>query len=181
MPRTAVSTSPWPSAGCGRSTRCGRRAGTCLERCCACAGWRSSCFRPAPCDRRFAVARFASFREFYPFYLAEHANRTSRRLHFIGSCGVLLLVAVAIGSLDARWLLAALLCGYGFAWVGHFFFEKNRPATFRHPFYSFAGAWVMFSDILSGRIPFWVAPDKRSCRGSTRIARTRQTAWFEWT
>ncbi|MDH7453629.1 DUF962 domain-containing protein [Luteimonas composti] len=100
------------------------------------------------------MRRFASFREFYPFYLDEHANRTSRRLHFIGSCGALALVAVAIATRNAWWLLAALVCGYAFAWVGHFFFEKNRPATFRHPFYSFAGDWVMFKDILTGRIRF---------------------------
>ncbi len=99
------------------------------------------------------MRRFASFREFYPFYLGEHANRTSRRLHFVGSCGVLLLVGVALVSARPLWLLAALFCGYGFAWIGHFFFEKNRPATFRHPFYSFAGDWVMFRDILLGRIP----------------------------
>jgi hypothetical protein len=98
------------------------------------------------------MRRFASFREFYPFYLGEHANRTSRRLHFVGSCGVLLLVGVALVSARPLWLLAALLCGYGFAWIGHFFFEKNRPATFRHPLYSFVGDWVMFADILRGRI-----------------------------
>ena len=96
--------------------------------------------------------RFASFREFYPFYLGEHANRTSRRLHFIGTCGVLVLVLVAIAQRNPWWLLGALLCGYGFAWVGHFFFEKNRPATFRHPIYSFMGDWMMFKDILTGRI-----------------------------
>ena len=100
------------------------------------------------------MRRFASFREFYPFYLSEHANRISRRLHFIGSCGVLLLVALAIVRGNAWWLLAALLCGYGFAWVGHFFFEKNRPATFKHPLYSFIGDWMMFKDILRGKIPF---------------------------
>ncbi len=100
------------------------------------------------------MRRFASFREFYPFYLSEHANRTSRRLHFIGSCGVLALVATAFVRQQGGWLLGALFCGYGFAWVGHFFFEKNRPATFKHPFYSFAGDWVMFKDILIGRIPF---------------------------
>jgi hypothetical protein len=98
------------------------------------------------------MREFASFRDFYPFYLAEHGNRTSRRLHFIGSCGVLLLVATAIARRDACWLLAALACGYGFAWIGHFFFEKNRPATFRHPFYSLAGDWMMFADILRGRV-----------------------------
>jgi len=98
------------------------------------------------------MKRFNSFREFYPFYLGEHANRTSRRLHFIGSCGVIALLLVALAQGDARWLLAALACGYGFAWVGHFFFEKNRPATFKHPLYSFAGDWVMFVDILRGRV-----------------------------
>lgn len=100
------------------------------------------------------MPRFASFRAFYPFYLSEHANRSSRRLHFIGSCGVLALVAVAMVRGNAWWLLAALVCGYGFAWVGHLCFEKNRPATFRHPIYSFMGDWVMFKDILTGRIRF---------------------------
>ena len=100
------------------------------------------------------MKRFASFREFYPFYLGEHRNRTSRRLHFIGSCGVIVLAVTALVQRDARWLLAALACGYGFAWVGHFFFEKNRPATFRHPLYSFVGDWAMFRDIILRRIPF---------------------------
>jgi hypothetical protein len=98
------------------------------------------------------MSRFASFREFYPFYLQEHSNVVSRRLHFIGSCGVLVLLGMALATGDASWVLGALLCGYGFAWVGHFFFEKNRPATFRHPLYSFAGDWVMFKDILIGRV-----------------------------
>ena len=100
------------------------------------------------------MRRFASFREFYPFYLSEHSNRTSRRLHFAGSVGVLLLVALAIADRNGWWVLAALACGYGFAWIGHFCFEHNRPATFRHPFYSFVGDWVMFGDILRGRIRF---------------------------
>ncbi|MBN7138535.1 hypothetical protein A7A76_05320 [Lysobacter enzymogenes] len=98
--------------------------------------------------------RFRNFREFYPFYLSEHSNRTSRRLHFVGSCGVLALLALAIAQGRPWLLLAALVCGYGFAWVGHFFFEKNRPATFKHPLYSFAGDWVMFKDILTGKIRF---------------------------
>ncbi len=98
------------------------------------------------------MSRFSSFRQFYPYYLSEHSNHISRRLHFIGSCCVLVCVALALWNGQGRWLWLALLCGYGFAWIGHFFFEKNRPATFRHPFYSFAGDWVMFVDILRGRV-----------------------------
>ena len=100
------------------------------------------------------MPRFSSFREFYPFYLSEHADRTSRRLHFIGSCGALACLAAAGVRGSGGWLLAALACGYGFAWVGHYVFEKNRPATFRHPLYSFLGDWVMFRDVLLRRIPF---------------------------
>ena len=98
------------------------------------------------------MRRFASFREFYPFYLSEHRHPVSRRLHFFGSWGVLALLGAAAWTRSGWLLLAALVCGYGFAWVGHFFFEKNRPATFRHPFYSLAGDWVMFADVLRGRV-----------------------------
>ena len=95
---------------------------------------------------------FASFREFYPFYLSEHSDRTCRRLHFIGSTLVLLVAVAAVATQHWWWLLALPLLGYGFAWVGHFFFEHNRPATFTHPLYSFAGDWVMWSQMLIGRI-----------------------------
>lgn len=98
------------------------------------------------------MSRFDSFRAFYVFYLGEHSNRVSRRLHFIGSCGVLALVAATIATRNGWWALGALFCGYGFAWIGHFFFEKNRPATFKYPIYSFMGDWVMFKDILIGRV-----------------------------
>jgi hypothetical protein len=97
---------------------------------------------------------FASFREFYPFYLGEHSDRRNRRLHFVGSTLVLGCVARLAWTGEPLWLLVSLLCGYGFAWFGHFVFEKNKPATFKHPFYSFAGDWKMYVQILSGRIPF---------------------------
>jgi hypothetical protein len=103
-------------------------------------------------DRRMETRRFTAFRDFYPFYLTEHSNRTSRRLHFVGTAGVLAFVAFALVTRDARWLIGAPLCGYGFAWLGHFMFEKNRPATFRHPLYSLIGDWVMFFDVLRGRV-----------------------------
>jgi hypothetical protein len=96
--------------------------------------------------------RYASFREFYPFYLSEHADPTCRRLHFIGS--TLVLVVLIAACVSQRWALLWLLplLGYGFAWVGHFFFERNRPATFSYPLYSFAGDWVMYWQVLSGRL-----------------------------
>jgi len=95
---------------------------------------------------------YSTFREFYPFYLSEHRNRTCRRLHFLGSSLGLVCLAAAIVSGSFWFVLLGLLFGYAFAWTGHFFFEKNRPATFSHPLYSLAGDWVMFRDILAGRI-----------------------------
>ncbi len=97
---------------------------------------------------------FASFRAFYPYYLSEHRNATCRRLHFAGSAIVLALVAASLAT--GRWwmLLLVPVAGYGFAWVGHFGFEKNRPATFKHPAYSLMGDWVMFWQLLTGKIPF---------------------------
>ena len=100
------------------------------------------------------IKKFNSFAEFYPYYLSEHGNSTCRRLHFIGTTLVIGILAYAIGRGSLVLLLALPLAGYSFAWIGHFFFEKNRPATFKHPFYSFAGDWVMFKDILTGKILF---------------------------
>jgi len=99
-----------------------------------------------------AGTAYGSFSEFYPFYLSQHADRTCRRLHFVGTSLGLAAVLHAFATLNFWWLLAGLVAGYAFAWVGHFFFEKNRPATFTHPVYSFLGDWVMWRDILAGKI-----------------------------
>lgn len=96
--------------------------------------------------------QFESFREFYPYYLSEHSNVNCRRLHFAGSTLALVCLMAAVITLNPWWILAGLVAGYGFAWVGHFGFEKNMPATFKHPLYSFAGDWVMYVDILRGRV-----------------------------
>jgi hypothetical protein len=98
--------------------------------------------------------RFARFADFYRFYLSEHRHPVSRRLHFVGTMVVLTIPLVAVAT-RAPWLLGAMpIAGYGFAWIGHFFFERNRPATFAHPFYSLAADFVLFRDILVGRIRF---------------------------
>ncbi len=96
--------------------------------------------------------QFLSFAEFYPFYLSEHANVTCRRLHFVGSLCVLAILAAALATGRPLWLLAMPVAGYGFAWIGHFVFEKNKPASFKHPLYSFMGDWVMFFQLLTGKI-----------------------------
>ncbi|MFK7885831.1 MAG: Mpo1-like protein [Gammaproteobacteria bacterium] len=97
--------------------------------------------------------RIATFTDFYPFYLEQHQNRISRRLHVMGTALVIGIVVWALwsGRWSALWL--APLCGYGFAWVGHFFFENNRPATFQYPIYSLMGDFKLFFDCLSGRQP----------------------------
>ncbi len=100
----------------------------------------------------FMGARFGSFREFYPYYLGEHADRRCRRLHFIGTSLAVLQWLAALATREPWLLLSGLVTGYGFAWVGHFFFEKNRPATFTHPLYSLIGDFAMARDILAGRI-----------------------------
>lgn len=97
---------------------------------------------------------YTSFKEFYPYYLSEHSDPTCRRFHFVGSALVLITLGYILLTGTWLWLLALPVLGYGFAWIGHFFFEKNRPATFTYPLYSFLGDWVMFKDMLTGKVKF---------------------------
>ena len=96
--------------------------------------------------------KFNSFKEFYPFYLSEHSKKETKILHFIGSLIVLIILFYCLVTKDWNKLFYTPLAGYGFAWTAHFFYEKNKPATFKFPLYSFAGDWVMFKDILIGKI-----------------------------
>ena len=95
---------------------------------------------------------FKSFTEFWPYYLGEHSRPATRLLHYIGSLMAIgaVVAFVAVG----RWWLfpLALVPGYACAWVGHFFVEKNRPATFTYPLWSFMGDWKMLALMLSGRL-----------------------------
>jgi hypothetical protein len=106
-------------------------------------------------DQEATISRaFRNFGEFYPIYLSEHQTSWCRRLHFVGSTLVLLALLQAMVSGNYYWLLAMPVAGYGFAWIGHFAYEKNRPATFQHPLYSLLGDWVMYKDMLTGKVGF---------------------------
>ena len=96
--------------------------------------------------------QYNTMKEFWPFYLGEHRNKVNRILHFIGSTGVIAFAVCAAYFMDWRYLVAMPLFGYGFAWVGHFFFEKNRPATFKYPFKSLGSDFVMYFYTWTGLI-----------------------------
>ncbi|MFC0654792.1 DUF962 domain-containing protein [Mongoliitalea lutea] len=98
--------------------------------------------------------RIKSLKEFYPYYLSEHQNPTCRRLHFIGTALVFMVLFLAIYLVNAWILLLIPLIGYGFAWIGHFFYEKNKPATFQYPLYSLASDFILFFDLLMGKQKF---------------------------
>jgi len=95
---------------------------------------------------------YKSFKEFYPFYLNEHRNPTCRLLHVIGTTLVLLLLIYSLYTSQYVLLWFLPVIGYGFAWFGHFLFEKNRPATFTYPLYSFMGDWVMWWQVITFKL-----------------------------
>lgn len=96
------------------------------------------------------TTEFAAFEDFWPFYLRQHASETSRHLHFFGTAMVFPLLAGLVVHGDYRWLCAALVVAYPFAWLGHFVFERNRPATFSHPLWSLRADFRMFRLWLTG-------------------------------
>lgn len=98
--------------------------------------------------------QYRTLEEFYPYYLGEHSNRTCRRLHFVGTTLGLLCFVYALASRNFWFIPLAFVIGYGFAWVGHFYFEHNRPATFKYPWLSYRGDWKMWWQILTGKIAF---------------------------
>lgn len=96
--------------------------------------------------------RIASFKEFYFYYLSEHQNKTCRALHFIGTSLFFLMLFAFLFTLHWRYLLLMPLVGYGFAWIGHAFFEKNKPATFSYPLWSLASDFVMYWHTITGQL-----------------------------
>jgi len=99
---------------------------------------------------------YKSLRDFYPYYQSEHKDKTSRTLHFIGTGLIIPIIFLAIMT-EMWWALSLVpLIGYGFAWVGHFFFERNKPATFRYPGYSLASDFIFFWNVVSGKEKLWL-------------------------
>ncbi|KAI8646567.1 hypothetical protein BD408DRAFT_409883 [Parasitella parasitica] len=97
---------------------------------------------------------FKSMEAFYPFYLGEHCNKANRRLHIIGTTITFILTLFAIKRREPKLLLIGIIQGYAWAWVGHFLFEKNKPATFRYPVWSFRGDMRMWREIMTGKRAF---------------------------
>jgi hypothetical protein len=93
-----------------------------------------------------------TFREFWPFYLGEHSAPANRWLHFTGTSLALAQIIFAFATQRFWLLLTALVTGYAFAWIGHFFLEKNKPATFTYPWLSFMGDWKMWALMLAGKL-----------------------------
>ena len=102
------------------------------------------------------MGRYESFEAFWPFYVHEHRNASCRRLHFVGT-GLVILGAALAAWRSPWWLLACPIAGYGFAWVGHFGFEKNRPATFSYPLWSLRGDFRMFRLMATGKMASEIA------------------------
>ncbi len=95
--------------------------------------------------------KFKSFEEFWPFYVQEHSKRGTRWLHFAGTTFLFAFLILAFRSSSPLFLLYGILIAYGCAWTGHFLIEKNKPATFRYPFFSLLGDFKMYGLMLTGR------------------------------
>ncbi|WP_026951569.1 DUF962 domain-containing protein [Algoriphagus mannitolivorans] len=98
--------------------------------------------------------KFKTLKEFYPFYLSEHRNPVCRKLHFSGTALLFVILIMALATGKYIWLISIPFVGYGFAWVGHFFFEKNKPATFQYPLFSLVSDFKLFFDLLVGKEKF---------------------------
>ena len=96
--------------------------------------------------------KYKTFWSFYPYYLIEHSDPVCRATHYIGTTGLFLIVAASIYFGNAKLLFLLPVVGYGFAWLGHFAFEKNKPATFQYPLYSLGSDFVMYFHFLTGQI-----------------------------
>ena len=95
--------------------------------------------------------RYTNYNDFFPFYLREHRKQSTRVFHYFGTIAYQILFWTLIATQNFLFIPLILLAGYGPAWVSHFFIEKNKPATFKYPFYSFIGDYKMYFEILQGK------------------------------
>ena len=95
---------------------------------------------------------FSTVREFYPYYLQEHQDPRCRQTHFVGTTFGLVCLSFAIFTANLSFILLGLVGGYACAWFGHAVYEKNRPATFQYPVYSFICDVLMYIDMWRGRL-----------------------------
>ncbi len=93
-----------------------------------------------------------TYAEFWPFYLGEHSHPKCRQLHFVGTTIAAGLLAASLATMNPWLLISAPLVGYGFAWTAHFGVEKNRPATFKYPLWSFLSDFRMWGAMATGKL-----------------------------
>lgn len=96
--------------------------------------------------------RLERYRDFWMFYLGEHSRPATRSLHFIGTITAVLILVTSFVVADWRIAIFALVIGYVFAWSGHYFFEGNKPATFKYPIWSLISGFRMLGLWLVGRL-----------------------------
>lgn len=120
--------------------------------------------------------RIETYEEFWPFYVREHSDPTSRKLHFAGTTGTILFAIAALVRRKPIHLLHGAIAGYGGAWIGHYFFQKNTPATFKYPLWSLVSDFRMYGKIVAGTMDQEVA---RALEDEERRAREAEAAKHE--
>jgi hypothetical protein len=96
--------------------------------------------------------KYSNFEAFYQDYLKEHAHPLNRKMHYIGTSGALIFILLGLLTSHSKFFILALIFGYGFAWLGHFFVEKNKPMTFKYPLYSLRADFQMLFDFLAQKL-----------------------------